>query len=573
MSNQKSIGGYLLAILLFPGVVGAGEWFTDEAAAAGLDFVYFNGMSGEYYIVENLGGGAALFDYDNDGDLDLYLVQGRMLGREKSLTDAVFPPRSDEVLRDRLFRNDLAVGRDGIRRLQFTDVTEQSGIRAEGYGMGVTAGDMDNDGWVDLYVTTFGGNQLWRNRGDGTFEDATGRAGVGESGPSVAAAFVDFDRDGRLDLYVGNYVQFSVDKNRTCYAPTSARDYCTPEVYQPKPDRLFRNRGNGTFTDVSRASGIIMEGNNTLGVVAADFNGDGWVDIYVASDGLNNQLWVNQRDGTFVDDALMAGVAVNMEGAAEASMGVDAADFDGDGDEDLFMTHFLGETNTIYVNNGDGWFDDRTTATGLAAPSKAFTSFGTAWFDYDNDGWLDLLVANGGVNVIPVLARGGDPYPLHQPNQLFRNRGEGNFQDVTGSAGKVFTLSEVSRGAAFGDLDNDGDTDVVVANNSGPVRLLINHVGERKHWLGLRLLDRSGHVANGARVAVSRPGGVTLWRRARRDGSYASANDSRVLVGLGDKVEIDKVEVYWTDGRVEVWSGIGADRYHTLRQGEGKGIK
>ena len=560
---------YVCLTLLAPGAQGV-EIFSERAEESGLDFVHFNGMSGEYLLSEIMGGGVALFDYDNDGDLDVYLTQGHMLGKGKTLKEAFFPPRSGEPLTDRLYRNDLIVNPDGSRRLKFMDVTVASGLDARGYGMGVAAGDFDGDGWIDLFVTNLNGGQLWRNSGEGTFSDVTNKVGLAAPGWAVSAAFLDYDRDGYLDLYVGNYVVFPPGKVKACYSPTSAQEYCGPQVFPSLPDRLFRNRGHGTFDDVSKETGITRKFGPALGVVAADFNGDTWVDIYVANDGESNQLWMNQKNGTFKELALLAGVAVNMEGAPEGSMGVDAADFDGDGDEDLFMTHLQDESNTIYINDGQGWFEDRSLATGLATPSKGFTAFGTGWFDYDNDGWLDLFVANGGVRTVPTLVRAGDVYPLHQTNQLFANLGNGRFKDVTVQGGKVFELSEVSRGAAFGDVDNDGDTDIVVANNSGPVRLLVNNVGNKNHWLGLRLLNRSGHDALGARVEIVRPESVPLWRRVRTDGSYASSNDPRVLFGLGNSTKISGVRVYWQSGRIETWKDIPIDRYTTLREGEGE---
>lgn len=549
----------------------AADWFTDRAAGSGLDFFYYNGMSGEYYFVENLGGGVALFDYDNDGDLDVYFTQGHLLGKGKSWKDALFPPPAGYPMTDRLFRNDLQVKADGTRILHFTDVTRQAGIDARGYGMGVAAGDIDNDGDTDLFVTNWGRNQLWRNEGDGTFKDVTAPAGVDAPGWGVSAAFADYDRDGDLDLYVANYVHFDTEKNKRCYGLNGAPDYCAPQQYKPMRDRLYRNRGDGTFEDVSEASGIAKQAKPGLGVIAADFNGDGWIDFYVANDGETNNLWINQRDGTFKDEAFLAGVAVNMEGAAEASMGVDAGDFDNDGDEDLFMTHLLGETNTLYVNDGQGWFEDRTLAIGLGAPSKGYTAFGTAWFDYDNDGWLDLIVANGDVRVMPILARQGDKYPLRQPNQLFHNVTGKRFEDVTKRAGKVFERSEVSRGVAVGDIDNDGDLDVVLVNSNGPARLLINELGNRAGWIGLRLLDRHGRDAYGARIRVDLDRGPTLWRRVHSDGSYASAHSPRLLIGLGAaKPKI--LTVTWPDGKQERWLNPTPGRWHTLHRGDGQPV-
>ena len=568
-------GAGLLALCLFfmPGVAtSAPGVFTDETQAVGIDFVHFNGMSGEKYFCEVVGSGGALFDYDNDGDLDLYIVQGNMLGPGKALKDALFPPRVPLPPRDRLYRNDLKVHADGSRNLRFTDVTEASGIEATGYGMGAAVADVDNDGWVDLYVTNFGRNQLFRNNGDGSFREA---ALPEEAAPrwSVSAAFLDYDRDGWLDLFVGNYVNFSFSYTKDCFGVTGRVDYCGPLSYEPVPDQLFRNRGDGTFEDVSASSQIARHYNGSLGVVTADFNLDGWIDLYVANDQRPNHLWMNQKNGTFSNEALLAGCAFNKDGQAESSMGVDAADFDNDGDEDLFMTHLLNETNTLYRNDGNGWFEDESSGTRLAPPSVPYTGFGTAFLDYDNDGWLDVLAVNGHVDTLDALAKKNDPYPLHQPNQLFRNLGGGRFEDVTGGAGPVFGVSEVSRGGVFGDVDNDGDTDVLVVNNNGPVRLLINQVGQRLHWLGFRLRDRRlKRDLLGTRVGVFLPGGRTLWRRVRTDGSYASANDSRLLFGLGKETQVLKVRAEWTDGTREEWSGLPVDQYTVLYRGSGTAV-
>ena len=557
--------------LAFAQPAAGGPIFVDVAAEAGLDFQHFNGMSGEFYLVENLGGGVALLDYDNDGDLDVYMAQGRMLGKDKTLEDAVTQPPKGP-LTDRLYRNDLVM-KDGEPSLRLTDVTEEAGIELDGYGMGVAVGDYDNDGYPDLYITQYGPNRLLHNEGDGTFTEVSEAAGVADPRLGVSASFLDFDRDGRLDLYVGNYVAFSTEDNKVCYSPSSSRDYCSPRKYQEIPDRLYRNLGNGRFEDVSDVAGITREYGTALGVIGADFDADGWLDIYVGNDGMANQLWMNQGDGSFRNNALMSGTAVNMEGVAEASMGVTAADHDNDGDTDLFMTHLMGETNTVYVNNGDGWFQDRSVATDLASASKPYTAFGTGWFDYDNNGWLDLFAANGAVNIILSLVKADDPYPLHQPNQLFANTGDGGYRTVpVAEAGPPFELSFVSRGAAFGDLDNDGDTDIVVANNNGPARVLQNQIGARRHWLGLRLVGRHGREALGARVRLTREQGPALWRRVHRDGSYASASDPRVLFGLGDSTQVDAVQVHWPSGLVERWEDLKPDRYHRLREGEGQEV-
>ena len=545
-----------------------GEWFTDEAANAGLQFVHFNGMTGKLYQPEIMGPGAAMFDYDNDGDLDVYLVQGGMLGETR-------PADVPANLGDRLFRNDLESASGKTGRLRFTDVTTQSGINPRGYGMGVATGDIDNDGDVDLYVTGYHRNQMFRNNGNGTFTDISAPSGTDDpTSWGVSAAFLDFDRDGWLDLFVGNYLQYSFASHIACVGVSGLPDYCRPSAYRAQPSRLYRNVGHGRFTDVTIASGLARQFGPALGVSTADFNRDGWIDIFVANDEQENQLWINQRDGTFTNTALAAGAALGPAGERRANMGVDAGDFDADGDDDLFITELIGQGSTLYVNDGAGAFEEQSTRAGLRRPSLPYTGFGAAWFDFDNDGWLDILAVNGDVNRnVEKVAAKSDPFPLSQKNQLFRNLG-GRFEEVTDRAGKVFELVETSRGAAFGDIDNDGDTDVLVSNAAGTVRLLVNNVGSRSHWLGLRLVGKPGGTGTardfiGARVAIARPGMPTLWRRARADGSYASANDPRVLAGLGTATMAPDVSVIWPDGTSESWPGVSLDRYTTLMQGTG----
>ncbi len=530
--------------------------FEDRAAESGLDFVHFNGMTGELFLVENMGSGSALLDYDRDGDLDVFLVQGALLGPGKTFDDATFPPRGSTPPRDRLFRNDSPL--DGAGDLRFVDVTDRSGLRSLGYGMGVAAGDYDGDGWVDLYVTNFGSNQLWRNRGDGTFEDTTEVAGADDRRWSVPAVFFDYDRDGRLDLFLANYVDFSFSGRQRCSLPTGAPDYCAPLAYDPQPDRLLRNRGDGTFEDVTRRSGLGDEIGNGLGAVSADFDGDGWPDLYVANDMMANRMWINLGDGTFRDDGLIGGSAVNEEGQAEASMGITVGDVDADGHLDLFMTHLQGETNTFYRGDGTGGFTDATRASGLGQPSWAATAFGTGWVDFENDGWLDLVTVNGAVSSIEALVRAEDPYPLHQPNQAFRNLG-GTFEEVALEDGDA--RSEVSRGVAIGDVDNDGDGDVLLSNNAGPVRLLLNRRGQASGWIGLRVAGRSGAPALGAKVRVERDRDAALERRVQADGSYASANDSRVLAGLGEEGAVGRVVVTWPRGETRAWERPTMGRY------------
>jgi hypothetical protein len=545
--------------------------FTDASAETGLEFNHFNGMTGQLYLVEMMGPGVALFDYDNDGDLDVYIVQGDMFEPGTTFDDALSPPLEPLPLTDRLFRNDLQPGPDGQPLLRFTDVTQQAGLVASGYGQGVAAGDYDNDGWTDLYVTRFGPNQFLHNNGDGTFSDVTRETGTVEDRWSVSAAFLDFDNDGWLDLYVGNYLDLTHQNHRKCF--NLREDYCNPKAYNPVPDRLFRNRGDGTFEDFSVAARIAGDYGGALGIATADFNADGWLDIYVANDGMANQCWMNRGDGSFENTALLAGCALNEMGDAEAGMGVDTGDFDNDGDEDLFLAHLATETNTLYVNDGSGIFDDGTRRADLAAASLPLTGFGASWFDFDNDGLLDLMVVNGAVTVIEELALANDPYPLRQPNKLFRNLGEGRFEDWSNRAGEVFQLSEVSRGVAFGDLDNDGDTDAIVGNNSGPARLLLNQWGNANHWIGLRVVggppQRDLHATW---VGILASDGRTLWRRSGPDGSYASSSDPRLLFGLGSASEVRLVRAHWPDGVVEEWEGLASDRWSTLVRGTGRTV-
>jgi hypothetical protein len=548
----------------------AEEIFTDRARELGIDFTHFNGMTGQKYYAEIVGSGAALFDYDNDGDLDVLIVNGSTLGPGETLADALFPPRGPRPPKARLFRNDLLIKPDGTRTIHFTDVTDQCGLDAEGYGMGVAVGDYNNDGWPDVYITNFGHNQMWRNNGNGTFTDVTKETGTGVVGWSVSAAFVDFDRDGLLDLFVGQYVNFSFTNRKKCYTPGAAEDYCGPRGHDPLPNRLFRNRGDGTFEDVTEKSQIAREYNGALGIVCADFNGDGWPDIYVADDERPNQLWINKRDGTFENLGMLAGCALDQNGLSLSGMGVDAGDFDNDGDEDILVANLKGEHASLYVNDGKGSFDDRSEESGLAAATMAYTSFGAGFIDYDNDGWLDIFIANGEIRTVEALARSGDPFPLGQRNLLLRNMRNRRFEDVSRHAGAAFDLTEVSRGVAFGDIDNDGDIDILVVNNNGPARLLINNVGHKKHWLGLRMVGaKVNRDILGTRVALLRPKAPTLWRRVRTDGSYASANDPRILFGLGDSPEISKVRAFWVSGRTEEWTGIPVDHYTTLREGSG----
>jgi hypothetical protein len=560
----------LAALTLPPGISAqrgvTGPRFEDVAEASGLRFVHLNGATGDYMYPELIGSGGALFDYDGDGDLDVFLVQGdHAVGRDGSPSR---PSRSPAPPTSKLFRNDLV--RPG-GPLTFTDVTTAAGVGSVGYGMGAAVGDIDNDGDLDVYVTAYGDNTMYRNEGNGRFTDVTAAAGANDSRWSTSAAFVDYDRDGHLDLYVANYLDFTPAANKPCTEAAGQRDYCAPTAYRPVPDRLLRNRGDGTFEDASEKAGITRAFGNGLGVAVGDYDGDGWPDIYVANDATPNQLWMNQRDGTFEDMGLLSGAAYNAAGRPEGSMGIAAGDYDRDGDEDLVVTNIVGETFVLYENDGSGGFEDRRAAVGLAAPTAMMTGFGADWFDADNDGWLELFIANGAVNLIPSLR--GTPNPFRQRNQLFvgsRESGVGSrtvvrLREVTAQAGPGLELLEVSRGAAFGDLDLDGRVDILVTNNGGPVRLLRNVTPAPGHWLRLRLVQSGrNRRAVGASIRLDLAGQPPIVRRVRSDGSYLSSSDDRLHIGLGSATSPVAVTVTWPDGTQQRVTGLAVDREHAI---------
>ena len=570
-----------VAAALLPAFARAGEGdvlFVDATRSAGLDFRHWNGMSGQLYYPEVVGAGAALFDYDNDGDLDLYLVQGNLLGADGDRTRATVPWTGEGPPRDRLLRNDLEHS-DGRTTIRFVDVTEESGISAFGYGMGVTASDLDNDGWTDLYVLNLGGNQLWRNEGDGTFTDRTEASGADDSRWSIAAAAADYDGDLDLDLFVVNYLNFSLVTHKTCLTERGEIDYCLPSAYQPVPDRLLRNDGAGRFTDATVETGLsATRPGNGLGVLVADLDGDRRLDFYVANDLMPNHLWINAGNGDLAEEGLISGAALNADGEAEASMGVAGGDYDGDGDLDLFLTHFHRETNTLYRNDsepGAPAFRDRTNAAALARPSWDATSFGTVFLDLDLDGWLDLAVVNGAVTFAAGRPRTeDDPFPLDQPNQAFLNvpGNGGGRRFETARTGLLDGASpHVSRALVSGDIDNDGDTDLVITNNNGPARLLLNQAGTGDDWIGLapRLTDAQGRrPASGVTVRVHRDGAPPLVRLAGTSGSYTSSGDPRVTVSLGGAT-VTRVEVHWSDGTVEEWPAPPPGAYTDLVRGTG----
>lgn len=539
--------------------------FREVASEVGLDFHHFNGATGRYFLPEIMGAGAALFDYDEDGDLDVYLIQGALLQKASRLEEALFRPRPDDrPPRNRLFRNELVE----TGKLRFSDVTEKAGLGHQGFGMGVAVGDYDNDGDPDVYLTNFGPNVLYRNNGDGTFSDVTKVAGVDDPRWNASASFFDYNLDGHLDLFVTAYVDFTVTVDKKCYDKTGAQDYCTPTVYNPLPDRLFRNQGNATFIDVSEGAGITASFGNGLGVSPGDFNGDGWPDLYVANDQTPNELWINQGDGTFEAMGLLSGAAYNASGVAEVGMGIAVADIDTDGDEDIFVTNLAKETNTLYLNDGRGNFQDVTLQFQLASVSLPFTGFGTDWFDLENDGDLDLFVANGAVSIED--SRLGEPYPYQQKNQLFRNEGKGRFREISFAAGPALALAEVSRGAVVGDLNNDGRLDILVTNNNGLARLFLNRSQTRFHWLQVSLrTDQKNRYGIGSKIALVYAGGEHTRRSVHTTGSYLSASPPRVHFGLAEGREIRGLRVRWPDGRTEFWPTKQLNAHLQLERGSG----
>ncbi|MBM3808370.1 MAG: CRTAC1 family protein [Acidimicrobiia bacterium] len=522
----------------------AAPWFEDVAAARGITFAHRSGHETRHPLPEIMGGGAALLDIDGDGDLDaLFIQSGRLSAQEGA-------PAGHHLYRNR---------GDGT----FEDVSAGSGIAAvAGYGMGAATGDYDNDGDVDVYVTNLGANVLLQNDGRGRFADVTRLAGVAGSGWSTSAAFVDVDADADLDLFVTRYLDWHSEIERECYSLTGVADYCSPKNYDaPTSDLLFRNNGNGTFTDVSRASGLATAVGNGLGVIADDVNGDGRVDVFVANDGTPNHLWMNQGGGRFVESALMSGVAIDQDGAPKAGMGVHAADVDDDGDNELIVMNLDTESDSFFRNQGKFFVDDTVNA-GLRIVSRRFTRFGVAFMDFDNDGRLDLYEANGRVG-LQAETFSADPYA--EPNLLFRGTTEGRFEEVTPRGGTAPALVATSRAAAFGDLDNDGGIDIVVANRDAAPHVLRNVAPGRGRWLLLRVLERNGRDAIGATLSIA-AGGRTLRRDVRTGYSYLAANDPRIHVGLGGLTNVESVTVHWADGSQQRFGPFDADRIVELRR-------
>ena len=526
--------------------------FVDIAQAAGITFRHDNAASREKYLIETMGAGCGWIDYDQDGLLDLYLVNSAATG--------MYQPR--HTLRSALYRNNG----NGT----FTDVTEKAGVGAQGlFGMGIAVGDYDNDGYPDLYVAGYDRSILYHNNGDGTFTDVTARAGVANPGRwGSSAAWFDYDNDGRLDLVVANYVDWSPDNNKWCgdHQP-GRRGYCHPDVYNGQPPTLYHNNGDGTFTDASMSSGLGRKSANGLALVTFDYDNDGWQDIFIANDSVPNSLFHNNRDGTFTDVAYVAGAAVSIDGRPEAGMGVDAADTTGSGWLDLFVTHLDFEQDRLYRNLRDGSFEDQTNQAHLAYLTFHLSGFGTRFVDYDNDGSRDLLIVNGHILDNISLYHADTAYA--EPKLMFRNTGKGVFQNVSDRLGADFLAAKVSRGAAIGDFDNDGDLDILVSNNGQAPQLLRNDGGNRNHWLEILLVGtRSNRDGVGSRVKLV-AGDLALHDQRKGGMSFQSAQDPRLHFGLGSRLRIDSLEVHWPSGELTKLMNIDSDQIVTIKEGTG----
>lgn len=526
--------------------------FVDVASASGIHFRHDNAATPEKYLIETMGSGCGWIDYDQDGLLDLYLTNGA--------ATKLYKPA--HPLRSALYRNNG----DGT----FTDVTAKAGVGAEGlFGMGVAVGDYDNDGFPDLFVLGYGSCILYHNNGDGTFTDVTARAGVANEGRwGSSAAWFDYDNDGRLDLVVANYVDWSPERNFWCgdHGP-GMRSYCHPDDYNGEPPRLYRNNGDGTFTDVSERSRVGLKPGNGLGIVTFDYDDDGWQDIFISNDSMANFLFHNNHDGTFSEVAFAAGVALSADGRAEAGMGTDAADVRGHGRMDLLVTHLDSQLARVYENLGGGEFDDATLRCQMGYATFHTSGFGARFMDYDNDGASDIFMANG--HVLDNIEKYNASVRYAEPKMMFRNTGHGVFENVSDRLGEDFGLPRVSRGAAIGDFDNDGDLDILVNNNGEAPQLLRNDGGNANHWLQILLVGtKSNRDGVGARVKVA-AGDLALLDQRKGGMSYQSAQDPRLHFGLGQRTNVDAIEIRWPSGTTTSLGKVKADQIITVKEGEG----
>lgn len=526
--------------------------FVDVATAGGIFFRHENAASAEKYLIETMGSGCGWIDYDQNGLMDLYLVNGA--------ATQVYTPK--EKISGALYRNNG----DGT----FTDVTRRAGVGAEGlFGMGVAVGDYDNDGYPDLLVLGYGRCILYHNNGDGTFQDATERAGVANAGRwSSSAAWFDYDNDGLLDLVIANYVDWSPKNNFWCGdKEPGMRSYCHPDVYHPVAPTLYHNNGDGTFTDVSERSGLTQRPGNGLGILTFDYNDDGWQDIFISNDAMPNSLFHNNGNGTFTEMGYAAGVAVGSNGQFEAGMGTDAADACGNGRLDLFVGHLDQQLARLYENLGDGFFEDATFRSKISYATYHSSTFGTRFLDYDNDGVPDLFLANG--HVLDNIQRYRNDVAYAQPKMMFRNVGRGIFENVSGQLGADFEARRVSRGAAVSDFDNDGDLDILVNNSGQRAQLFRNDGGNENHWLELFLIGtKSNRDAVGARVQIT-AGDAVLCEQRKGGMSYQSAQDPRLHFGLGQNKYVRNIEIRWPSGTVTRLSNVRADQILAIKEDEG----
>jgi enediyne biosynthesis protein E4 len=522
----------------------AGVRFTDVTAAAGIKFVHNSGRAGKKLLPETMGSGVALFDADGDGWLDILFVNGRD-----------WSPRGRKSLQA-LYRNN----RNGT----FSDITKGSGLDIELYGMGVAAGDYDNDGRPDVYLTALEGDRLFHNLGGGKFKDVTAASGIRNASFGTSAAWLDFDKDGNLDLFVANYVQWSADKDLWCSLDGSTKSYCTPESYKGTSSKLFRNAGGGRFQDVSQKAGIADPASKSLGVAVLDYNLDGWPDLFVANDTQPNKLYRNAKDGRFVEEGLEAGVAFNEEGVARGAMGVDAADYDRSGRPHLLVGNFSNEMLALYHNEGSGVFVDEAPASSVGRASLLTLTFGVFFFDYDLDGLPDIFSANG--HIEEEINRVQPRIQYRQPPLLFRNLGKGKFEPV--KAGQL-DQPLVARGAAYGDVDRDGDLDVVVTTNHGPAHLFRNDGGNRNRWLRIRTVGaKSNRDGIGAVVRVASASG-RQWELVRSGSSYCSQSDLALTFGLGKDPGATSIEIDWPSGAKQKLGGVPANQILTIQEGKG----
>jgi len=522
------------------------------ASASGISWTHVNGRSPMAHLPETVGAGCAFLDYDNDGWMDVYLVNsGRCDFYEPS-----------QPLRNALYRNN----RDGT----FTDVTSKAGVTGNAYGMGAAVGDYDGDGFPDLYVTQYPQSILYHNNGDGTFTDVTAKAGVAAPGWATSAVWFDYDNDGRLDLFVCRFVDYSKDKLKFCGdLLTGERHYCIPSIYDPMPCFLFHNNGDGTFSDVSKQSGIGQSLAKAWGVVAADLNNDGLIDLYVTNDTVPNFLFANRGKGRFEEIGMLAGVGVNAFGKPRSGMGVDAADYDQDGWIDLFEANVDHEMYSLYHNDKDEAFSDVALPSGIGGATRLMSGWGLKFFDYDNDGNLDLLVCNGHPD--DTVDKRIESVTFLEPMLLFRNTGKG-FENVSQQSGPIFSKRLAGRGLALGDFDNDGSVDVLVTQNIAAPLLLRNNAGRQNHWLGIRLAGTKANIdAIGAEITYQ-AGDLKRHRSKVGGGSYLSSHDPRVVLGIGKRTKIDWLEIRWPEpsGRVERFGDLPVDRYITIVEGQGK---